>query len=759
MASNTKVRVPVSCFAESADRSLYVAHGDRPVKYWDGLATAFADAGVPAPTTQPALAATGTGVLVGRYYCYTRFLDARDNVSNLSPISAELVISITTGTITAASNASPISITSSSHGLSTGNTVKIFGVRGNTAANGTYVVTNVNANTFTLDDSVGTGDYISGGTWKKGSTQINYTNIEVPTDSRVTKRQILRNRDGNLNTFYVDVEDTTLSGTTFSSTKTDAQLVTEVPLSSDDGTDLNVTRHGAPPDYKRVIVSHFSRMFAAVDLIYTEGAVVATNGSATITGIGTAFTSEMANRRFYPSGAGNTGSYLISSVNTANQTLTLSVVYAGTTNAYMEYAVAPEDGERLAIRYSEADRPESWDAEALVKPTPDPGSGEMTGLMPLGLNLNVLFEHRIYSIAYVANPLKDGHIRRTAWRGCLNQRCFQVVDESAYVMDSEGVYVFNGQSVEDVSGMIQPLFGGTSDWSLNKMSFENAHSVRDPSEKTIRWFVCLGGFRYPKHALCFQYEHQRWWIEEYEHPIPSSAVGKIDGKRRVLLGMDARRVGAAKDTPLDGPSKDDRRIRSTATGSTLITISDSVNNFTGQSYAGMPIQIASGTGSGQSRIIVSVAANKLTVNQAWKVLPDTTSVYQIGGIRWRYKTSRMRWIVSHNATKEVRGYEVGFEPMNNSSTLIARKFPNYSSTAENLEYDRTSEEGDGVSTEAGKADMVVDLTDTTGIVTQALDDYIAPRAKANHLLRLQLEGIPNNERHKIYEITVDGVHQ
>lgn len=69
------------------------------------------------------------------------------------------------GTITAASNASPIVITSASHGLQTGNVITISSVGGNTAANGRWVVTRINANTFSLDGSVGNGSYTSGGTW------------------------------------------------------------------------------------------------------------------------------------------------------------------------------------------------------------------------------------------------------------------------------------------------------------------------------------------------------------------------------------------------------------------------------------------------------------------------------------------------------------------------------------------------------------------------------------------------------------------
>lgn len=71
------------------------------------------------------------------------------------------------GDITAASNATPIVITSATHGLANGDTVVVSGVGGNTAANGTFVVANQAANTFELTGSVGNGAYTSGGIWLK----------------------------------------------------------------------------------------------------------------------------------------------------------------------------------------------------------------------------------------------------------------------------------------------------------------------------------------------------------------------------------------------------------------------------------------------------------------------------------------------------------------------------------------------------------------------------------------------------------------
>jgi hypothetical protein len=70
-----------------------------------------------------------------------------------------------TGNVSGASNASPIIITSNNHGLSTGTVVTLAGVGGNVNANGTFTVTRVDVNRFSLDGTTGGGNYTSGGTW------------------------------------------------------------------------------------------------------------------------------------------------------------------------------------------------------------------------------------------------------------------------------------------------------------------------------------------------------------------------------------------------------------------------------------------------------------------------------------------------------------------------------------------------------------------------------------------------------------------
>jgi hypothetical protein len=82
-----------------------------------------------------------------------------------SPIDNGTTAFFATGSITDATNASPIVITSASHGHQTGAQVTITGVGGNTAANGTFVITRVDANSYSLDGSTGNGAYTTGGTW------------------------------------------------------------------------------------------------------------------------------------------------------------------------------------------------------------------------------------------------------------------------------------------------------------------------------------------------------------------------------------------------------------------------------------------------------------------------------------------------------------------------------------------------------------------------------------------------------------------
>lgn len=67
-----------------------------------------------------------------------------------------------TGVITGVTNTNPAVITCNSHGLQTGMRVTISGVGGSTGVNGTWVVTRIDDNTFSVAVSAG-GVYTAGG--------------------------------------------------------------------------------------------------------------------------------------------------------------------------------------------------------------------------------------------------------------------------------------------------------------------------------------------------------------------------------------------------------------------------------------------------------------------------------------------------------------------------------------------------------------------------------------------------------------------
>jgi hypothetical protein len=75
-----------------------------------------------------------------------------------------IFVPLNTSTIAAATNASPIAITTAQpHGYQTGMQVSIAGAQGNTAANGTFTITVTSAVSFTLDGSAGNGVWTNGG--------------------------------------------------------------------------------------------------------------------------------------------------------------------------------------------------------------------------------------------------------------------------------------------------------------------------------------------------------------------------------------------------------------------------------------------------------------------------------------------------------------------------------------------------------------------------------------------------------------------
>ncbi len=119
--------------------------------------------------------------------------------------------------ITGATNATPIQITSAGHGYVAGDIVAIAGVTGNTAANGSWSIGTITANTFTLTGSAGNGAYVNGGTSTRGAgilvtgTSSSYGNLFAGGTSENNATGAFIDTNGITNAFInIDISGNTI---------------------------------------------------------------------------------------------------------------------------------------------------------------------------------------------------------------------------------------------------------------------------------------------------------------------------------------------------------------------------------------------------------------------------------------------------------------------------------------------------------------------------------------------------------------------
>lgn len=586
---------------------------------------------------------------------------------------------------------------------------------------------------------------------------ITYTGVAAPTEMKAVRKQLLRNTTGQALVYYVDVDSTDLSATTFTSTLTDTNLAlnTPVALFDDQGNSL-ANRYGVPPDDKPVICSYLDRMFAAGEVQYSDGNVQVTTSSTTVTGIGTQWTSSLAGRFLYVVGTGR--SYEISSVNTAAQTLTLTEAYAGGTDPFGVYVIRPSPAARRTLQFSEAGLYEAWPATNGL--TVEENGDSITGLMVADSFLWVLQRRHVYRLTYHLGPLVDGGLFLAARRGCVNNRSWVYVDGASYLLDEQGVYrLGGGGESENVSQAVQDVFflnGDDATYRVNWEASEWFHALHCRDERTIRWFVALGGHRLPQHAMCYNYDAQSWWVEKYAFPVGHSTVTDADLPRPVVCGP-AKRVFAQGVGSLDGPDPGQGTTRATAASATLLSlVGPGTAAFASTRLAGSPVTIVSGTGKGQTNVIASVSGLTVTVLWPWLVKPDSTSKFQLGGVTWSWKTGLLRWANVENDVP--RRLTLSFPPAPEEAYLDLRVFRDYAETpiVYGSTQPNTPTRADAVQITSGSADAVFDLQNQYGFGHVLLAGKRSPRALKWDLFSVELRGVTGEGPVTLHELAIEG---
>jgi hypothetical protein len=593
----------------------------------------------------------------------------------------------------------------------------------------------------------------------RSATTVNYTNVAVSTEPHVTKRQILRNTDGQFLTFYVDVETSNLFQTSFTSTRTDGnlQLQEPVPLFDQDLSQNISNYHSPPPDDKPFISFYQNRLFGYGQVDYSEGNAQVTNGSATVTIIGGDLTSSMADRLLYIDGADVY--YTIDSVDTTAGTLTLSESYRGETNKWAAYTITPDPDRRHLLCYSEAGQFDSWRTnQNIVVASSDDIDDEPTGLVSTQSFLFVLQRRHIYRLTYLEDPILDGGIFLSARRGCVNNRCWVTVDGFIYLLDDRGVYRFDGSdSVEDISPPIQDLFYFDRPEGERRINWDASrffHASHDRNDSTIRWFVAFSGSRYPRHALCFNYITPQWWIEEYPWPLGDSTLLKSANPIPIVASA-AHRVFALGVGTLDHLSSDAGATLVQADFGGIRSVTIRTSYSMPASLVGVPIAVTSGRGKHQTRIITNVSGQQLFVDRPWSEKPDSTSWCKLGGIGYKWKSHWIRWAPSE--VQLTRRITSSFRPVG-STTMDLRVYEDYSEDPADwaLSWPVNANEGSGVSTEKGSPDAVFDLSLPRGFAYLQMDDMKEGSVWKKEMLSAEIRGFSGSGTIRIYSIDVEG---
>lgn len=589
--------------------------------------------------------------------------------------------------------------------------------------------------------------------------QIDYSSVAAANQPGVTRRQVLRNTDGQFAVFYVDIDTTDLTSTFLTGTKTDAQLAASeaVTLLAADGTSL-ANRHTVPPNTKPFIAPHQGRMYYFGFESYAEGSIRLTNGSTTVVGVATEWQSTFEGRFLYILGSDRT--YEIDSCDPIAQTLTLTEAYEGETTLFGQYSIQPPPAERHTVYPSEANLPESVPATNGFT-IPEDG-GEETGGRNFGSFLWFFKKRRTYRWTCQVDPTKDGFLFYAIGRGCVNNRCHVVVEEQLYALDEGGVYrTGGGDQTEQLSDKIQNLLRKNEEGAVNWSASRYFHCCHSPAEEQIRWFVVFRGEYLPRFALCLHYKTGKWWLEEYPVPIGCSELARIgrptavwnDDGEQLYFGGPAGELyasgGICDGVPAIGPTN---RGKVTAAGSDTLTDSGAAFDT---ALKNVPVVITNGRGKGQLRVVVLTTGTTLRVNEAWAIKPDATSVYQLGGIRYRYTSGRLRYAPSES--NAARNVEFQFEPVKGAITSDFSITHDFSATPRVL--GRNVGIGQTLGAKAVKGDFAweLELNKPNGAIWRRFDGHREGDTDGPRLMRVQVEGVSGPELIRYGEMVLMGV--
>lgn len=186
-----------------------------------------------------------------------------------------------------------------------------------------------------------------------------------------------------------------------------------------------------------------------------------------------------------------------------------------------------------SLMFSEVDEPESVPFENEIVLQENAGEHDtIVGLLPMGGELLIVQTGHLYSLRYVAQPIIDASLTLVAYRGALSNACCAVMGGVAFLVDSYGLYAYDGRQERALSAAVDNY------WRDRIIDFSKSgqfHLSTDYASKILRFHYCKATDAAPTRALCFCLATETWWEETYPTPVTASAPALVGGKRTELF--------------------------------------------------------------------------------------------------------------------------------------------------------------------------------------------------------------------------------
>lgn len=191
------------------------------------------------------------------------------------------------------------------------------------------------------------------------------------------------------------------------------------------------------------------------------------------------------------------------------------------------------------LRFSEQDEPESMpDVNELVIQQNLRSADFITALIPYAGAMLVMQSRHCHRLTYVVQPVIDAGINLFAYRGCVNQRCWDIYEGRVYSLDTAGVYSIDPQGkLDDLSVGIDDIFQNQIDWSKREWFVVRAERAINVLRVSVAFKGDAGD--YPTRQLVYALDYKAWWIEQHPSVLSSACdVRSPSGQTSLLYGSD-----------------------------------------------------------------------------------------------------------------------------------------------------------------------------------------------------------------------------